>query len=688
MSLSKLPNTFVIFFSNLPNIEGKKRLVRIRQFVDNGLGDKIEVLENFIFPIKFQYSAIITVKAENLKAVETALEPANGEFKISVFQPDIHQRNNVTNHFNCCILTSNLENSNIEALSEGNMDVHSVIKLPESTIYKQLLLVNTNQMVDVFRYSEKHLANSHPYISQVISISEYLENSLQKSTNEVSEAATNSINPQVAGEGHILNQGTNTVYYADTDDTNPNLYDLLKNSRKPIISTGNQPVQSNVHFWETLGGNFSYTLKVIRGLGAYRYIPLNISTEAPIPSKVNSVAKGELLAFNLPSNETFHTVTEVGTWLNDLYNTDKYDAPWPESIYTGDKQIAYKKIIELLVKSGVTSLPREGGFTSSQLDRWVKFPTDGSINEEAFNAVMDDLGNECDFIRGQAEEWFGGGGYFQSLTNTDAVFAQIGIDRAVELMKLPAHTSEITVILDAIFGELISLISLIPEVGSMLSTVLRLAWSTAKKSMEPGKPVQPIHTIVADLEKDLGDYLKFIKDSNSAHLGIITGNWGKLKEFSLGAINLIKINPEMFSLKTKVEGVDVLPPSVYLDAIDNAWRIISYKALYPGKFTMYNKLIFLKDKPTPIFDRENRKYFFSYYLRCKYEDNSQNKFERWAEMTYTNDLPLEVLDDLFNKENLNLNPIEFYLGYNGWASKAPEFYTGMDFWTPIDKLYL
>ena len=688
MSISNLTNTFIIFFSNLPNIEGQRRLVRMRQFVDNGLGDKIEILENLVIPILFQYSAIITVKADSLEAVEKALEPAKAEFKLDIIQSDNHQRNTGIDQFNCCLLIPKKENNSLHALSEGNMNVHSCINLPESSDYKQLILVNTEQMVDVFLYTQKHLTNRHPYISQVTSISDYLKDSLQKPSNKDVKEESKLMNPQdTAGEGHILNQGTSTVYYTDTGDSNPNLYDLLKN-RKEIISTGNQPVQPNVHFWETLRGNYAYDFGIFKGNQGNEYFPTNINTDAPFATKINTVGKSNLLAFNLPSKETFHLVSDLGTWLNNLFNTDKYDAPWPESIYTGDDLDAYNNIIAQLRANHITSLPRDGGMDATDLTNNVSFPTDGSIKKEAYDCVMKDLLNEISYITVHAEEWFGGGGYFHALTNTTAIFAQIGIDRAVELMKLPAHKSEITVILDAIFGELISVISLIPEVGSTLSTVLKLAWNYAKMTMDPGKPAQPIQTIIANLEKDLSDYLKSIEDSNSAHLGIITGNWGKLQEFSLGAINLIKINPEMFGMKIKEKDVDVPTPSEYIDAIENAWRIICYKALYPGHYTINNRLSYSKNEPTPIFNREAKKYHFSYHLKCDCIDPSKKKYSGWAEMTYMNDAPIDLLDDLFGKDNLNLNPIEFYMGYNGWKSELPKYDNGLSYDSPWVSVYL
>ena len=685
MSKTNPTNTFLVKVINRPEADDSKKLVRIRQLLNEGLATDAHVIDDWVFAVRHYYSSMFLAEAKDAESLMNRLEPAATEFDFSIAGLTEYDRNEVVTEFNYCAQVTFDEakrNKKMAMTSDSGLtEIHSVLDPGSADPQKLILLLSSSDHFDAQKFLENSFGIDFADVQKISSIAAFLKN---VGTSQVIPDPSLSALPAIAENQNsfIHNEDSVSAYYASTDSSDTNLNTLILN-RKEAVVNGKDAVNANVHFWKTMGGAFNFEL--MWGETFPKPVFRSEPTNAPIPTQIRTVGDNSLLAFNLSSRDTFHFVTELDTWLNDLLNSTKYDAPWPEDLYTGDYAAAYNYFLSELEKIGITAKPKDGTIAPSFIEE-INYPGDQSFSEKVFNEVKGHLTDECTFFTEYSSKWFGGNGYFHAITMETSAISQNDLTAVANLMQIPPTKSLLMIILDAIFGDLTYFIGAIPGVGPILAAIVNLAWSTAKLAMKPGEPTSPIQVAIANMADELNKYLALMIGATATHWATINGNWGKLKEFSLGVINE-KIKPEMFGMESGAK--DPKAPELFIEAIAKSWRVVCYKGLFPGHYDTKALIGFSGSEPKPRFDRKNKKYDYSYYLRCDYYDSSMHLHTNsYMELSYHNPAPQQVMEDLFSEGNLNLNPIEFYMGYNGWKGALPRIGVGNILHNPIVKVYL
>lgn len=675
MPNSNFQNIYVVFISNVDDISGSRRLVRMRQFVEEGLGNNVTVIENFALAVQFQFSAILIVNSDSPESIKKAIEPAKEEFVFSIAAVKSFKRFESIEQFDSCILLDNQQEGDTDFISEisnskTELNIHSIIELTDQNPYHQLVLFGSANTLEVHSFVTTHFSERYPFICNVQSAKEYLENS-NLQTKKVEDLVTSyDFSVDHERQGLILNQGTETAYYISANTDNHDIQ-AFKTSRREIPPLINGPAENDLYLWNTKSGYFEYIIRYIKKDRKAYNKPQKVPTNAHLPSNISFVNPGEELNFDLKNKDlTFYENSKASPLLHDLIKTKIHDDKWKQDNYkTKDEQDAYKYILSALKINNINTLPRQGSLTANDIIKIKEaFPSNGLINEAAFNSVIQDLLDIIDWID-VAKEWFGTPGVFHSLTMEIIDAAHLDLTAVANLMKIPAEATNVLAILNTIIDDLTNFISAIPGVGSAIAAIIRIEWSTAKLIMNSTEASRPIEVAIADMEAYIIKFWERMKEANNAHFRLITENWGKLYTFA-HAVKNKDITPDQFGM----ESTSDKSSQEYIDAIVKAWRVICYKQILAGRFKVKSSLSFSKNRPAPLFNRRNGQYSFSYSLVCNYRSASGEKNVGWANINYSRSLSNEVLDDLFNVEKLNLNPIEFYLGFNGWESSVPIYH--------------
>jgi hypothetical protein len=377
-------------------------------------------------------------------------------------------------------------------------------------------------------------------------------------------------------------------------------------------------------------------------------------------------------------------------YLNDLLNTTKYDAPWPEDSYTGEEKKAYDYIVTQI--PGNTP-PKNGTVRPTDIST-ISYPNDGTFSQAAFTDVQNHLIKECsDFVTATA--WFGTGGIFYTINLAVAVVSSNDLTNIAQLMEVPPSTL-MSVILNAIFTDIISIIRLIPEIGAAISTVISIAWSSAQIIIGAQKAGQPIQESVAAMADVLNQYLANVVNATGAQFNTLSGNYGKLTTFS----NLVvegKISEKAFfpsgGQPAASNGDDPQkpppPPPLpegYIMAAAKAWKVIIYKGLFvtqPQQF--YAQANLVTSIPTNVWNPAGGAYDYISYYDTQFKDPKGNVVSGYMSIEWGCGVPKQVKQALFGPaSDLNLNPIEVYLSTNGWPQIVPEVEEGIPYDWPAN----
>jgi|GEM_PF-5486186 len=668
MASTESTHVFLIFFVNKPDIPDARRLVRMRQYIEEGLGADIT------------HSAILVVRAPDIEAARASVVDASTEFDITVIEPYSVSMDDDAVAANFCMLASAdasdiLEVQQSKGAADFDAEIQIVSALPDGHPFDSISLLKSPDHISAHQYADACDTDNCPtMVLSFTSISEYLDN-LKIITSNTIEPLEQQKKKVSSGLGTIYNSGDTFFNFSHTDDTNVNADDLMKSITFANLEQTNR-VNPYVNFYTFMDTKFSYKLHqlVPKGRRHARWDThiIHLRAKAWPPAMVRTITPGSIVHYNLESKEPFRQVTQLKVWLNQIFNTTTYDGPWPDESYNEAEMAAYKYILNFIKETtGITAPPKDGTMAPSVIGP-IPFPDDQSLDKTAFEKVKLDQSNICTWAYDYANVWFGGSGLFHSLISdmtSDEIF---DLTIVSNLLKVP-NESKFSMILDAIMNDILYFIGAVPKLGGILEAVLNLAWTTARLTGSSGEPKRPIEVSIANVAQNLQRELSFMKGALAVQLGTIKSNWGKLQTFAVGAINHDKIDPSMFGMQSSKDTPDT--PRAYKDAMTKAWRATIYKALMPSKFRPKCTLSIVDTPPPPTFNRSQKKYFYSCALKCTFRGDSQKELPRYVYLTYTlHEAAPELLDDLFAEDKLNLNPVEFYLGYNGWqGADLPDY---------------
>lgn len=666
-------NTFIVYFSEKTGIQDLKKIVRLRQFVENGLGSEINCIENIVFLVKQKYCALLIAETDSKVILEQAIEPCHDAFQTEVVEISNYYFNPKVKSSNHCITVLKSKENRIDSFSLNDDPsfpncVRFQTEFPDGSPYSGLWLLNTPEFIDALEFGDNMHPNDQTVSMEVASMKDYYENLKEESEKEVVQQEPTTDAQDTTTKGTIINMDSTTAYYADSNIKGSD-YQTLINERTSAKTRDSNTVNPNIYFWENDNGNlqiYHYWVENIYPDGEQPHItPKNYTTKAILPVHVSSIAPGNTLAFNLTEN-SFQIISELHTWLHDILNTSKYDQPWPEDNYKGDKLKAYNFIIKALKEQGINTLPKKGKIKPGIIEA-ILYPQNADFPEASFDSVKTHLLYETAFFQ-YSEDWFGLNGIFHVLNNTISILGEDDLTAAANLMKIPPKKSTMTLILDAIFGDIIAIIGAIPDVGGPISAVLSIAWSTAKLVIGSNHANNPIEESIANMANVLNTYLETVIATTETHHQRVNCNWGRLREFALGVING-KISSDQF-------GVDENNPSSpkgYINAMTKAWKVIIYKSLLQDRHRVHCSISLSTKNPPNHFDPQKGKFSYTYYLSGKYYDSS-GKVKTGAIIIHCKcKAPSAVLNDLFNPQNLDQNPLEFFLGINGWPPVVPVY---------------
>ena len=377
-------------------------------------------------------------------------------------------------------------------------------------------------------------------------------------------------------------------------------------------------------------------------------------------------------------------------WLQGLMSTNSFDAPWPEDGYSGGMEAAYTYILS---KIPGRVPPKSGTIKDPEIVNSIDYPPGVSFTADEFKDVKTHLLQEIGYFV-TADRWFGPAGIINAINSKIAIVSSNDLTEASQLMSINPEKTSISVILDAVFGEIVSIISIIPDIGAAFGAVIATGWAIAKLSMGPGVPQTPVEVTIAQMADQLNQYLETMTDAAQAQLNTLSGNWGRLQEFSNGVIEG-KISPNQFygdgQTPAAPQSGDSQPPlpGAFLAAAANAWLVIVYKQLFATNHAVQSNLSFSTTPPSNPWNPDTGQYAFVWSLPCNYNPGGKNSQPTAGYMVVScaTDASSAVLQQLFGAHaRLKVNPLQFFVGLNGWPTPILTYDGGYssspNYWRP------
>ena len=382
-----------------------------------------------------------------------------------------------------------------------------------------------------------------------------------------------------------------------------------------------------------------------------------------------------------------HIRSDLSSWLADLMSGTTYNEPWPEDGYADGYLAAYRYIVGRL--PGQTP-PKKGTIKEPEEIQVISYPSDATFSAGEFADVKDHLLLEIGhFVT--ADQWFGPNGIINAINTQISVLSAGDLTTAAAMMSIPPPT-EVTMSLDDIFGLITTWVAEIPLLGSVMAAVIETGWTVAKNVI-PVAAKQPIQATVASIADQLNNNLIYLVRSAQIQLATVASDWGRLSEFSSGvATGRISVGafygsgnpgsgsdsaPAAPSQRSADAGPPPLPPD-YLTAAKNAWLTYCFQQLFTTQHKVHSQLSFADQAPANPWNPAAGTYQFTWSLPCSYRD-SKNNVHANGYLVYdcSTDAPQQVLQQLFAPGSaLNVNPMEFFGGFNGWPQVTPHYAGG------------
>ncbi len=690
--------SWLILFSVMPG-QYQRSLVLFRQFIEKGLGDEVSITDDAYLPNNQGFCFFFIVTATDQSVIETALSPAAGIYEMTIIKLDAVSFDESAGAANYCIYgwddlpDSTMITRNAEAIKAA-VSVRTSIKLPEGNNFSYLYLVHASSGNDALQFGHYMHAGTFLISTDAIAAAPYYEKKFGSASDTNDGAITPLPAAAIAADPNddftIINGGSNAMYCFTSavpdPDSNNFIYTFFFLKRQ-VINPGQSIVANRKAFiWNQLSGPLYYFLNYwtySAGSGQTTSHSDEYTLEStythPILATPDMVGcNGAVLSFNNAGQPGFQVINQLYQWLHDILLNNTCDLAWPEDSYAGDELAAYNYILgQIKILLALTEIvPPKSGNISADTINLINYPAGATYPQATFTSVKVHLFAECTYFS-KSKDWFAVNGIISAINTQIAVVSADDLIAAANLMGIPPKTTEVSVILDTVISAISSIVSAIPGAGSAIAAAINIGWSVAKLSMQPGQSSQPIQAAVADMADILIERLQYVVNATATQYSIINNNWGKLKEFGTLVIEG-KITATMFGMQTPtaskaaVEAVVAPPPPQgYVIASAKAWSVIIYKALFATQHTPTASIALTTNMPVNPWNPDAGNYNFVYALNAYYYDSKNNQTNGYAAFNCSTDAATQVMQKLFGTTDpmaLNVDPVEFFMGFNGWPN--------------------
>jgi hypothetical protein len=673
--------TFAVLFSVDPeNTREAARFVLMRRFLEHGLGPDVTVLDEAVFPDYTRVGFVVLAEANDRGLVEAAVAPCAGVFTTSVKEVTLESFDPQVARPRYALFAVSTPNGFPPAPSpfyaafasaEARARLH--VTFPEGGPFSALWLVDAHSFAAAKAFGERSGRGGVVEAAYAQPLQDLFN---AKMAAPVSDEPAKEQAHELAGASAtfgIENEGAVDAVYIGSVRVAPFTAMQVQSVKARQKATSS----AVTYIWASIPGQITFHVhytnaNTFHGEWEYFYPSYWSYPRLVIPG-----AAGANYAFSVHQDVEFHAKTPLSVWLNDLMSTTKYAAPWPEDSYAGGQLEAYNYIVSQI--PGNTP-PKKGTLKEPTVIEVIEYPAGARFSPADFDSVKKHLLLEIDcFVT--ADRWFGPNGIINAINGRTAIISTNDLIEAAELMSIPPATSNLMIILDNVFGEIMRIVAIIPVIGGAIAAVLNAGWIAAKLSMLPGQPDQAIPTTIANIADELNQYLDYMTNSAQTQLSQLYANWGLLNEFSNGVIEGI-ISVDLFyppgTAPASLEHDTPPPlPNDYLTAVADAWLIIVYKQLFATNHQVQAGINLSQMPSNNPWNPDAGQYAFTWSLPCTYWGSKTPVQPGFINFDCATDAPLPVLQQFFGSQSrLHVNPVEFFGGFNGWPAVVPRYDAG------------
>lgn len=694
-----MPRFAILFAVEFENNREAARLVIVRRFVEHALGPDVTILDEAVFPDYSRYGFLAIVEAANRRNVEEAVKPAAGIFKTLILDVSSLTLNPQVARTGYGLFAINTPHNakrmpDAQVLPTASVAVRFHMTFPPGSPCSDIWLLDAPAFNVAKSFGHQHGPGGIIETARAQPMKEYFEEKRSGlNTVAAAPAPVRSASEAQAGGYTIYNDFYIDAVVVDSSQAMPFSPDM------PLAVCGHyksMPVTSDVYVWEKGGsvgkGGIAGYLSFRVNYGYWN----NFSTtwvyqmwfDWRYPALVIPRSSTGIIGFAARTGH-YYARSDLYLWLQALMSTNSFDASWPEDSYSGGMAAAYTYILSRI--PGRVP-PKAGTIKDPEVVNGIDYPPGVSFTADEFKAVKTHLLLEIGcFVT--ADRWFGPAGIINAINSKIAIVSSNDLTEACQLMSIDPEKTSISLILDAVFGEIVSVISVIPDIGAAFGAVIATGWAIAKASMGPGVPQNPVQVTIAQMADQLNQYLETMTDAAQQQLNTLYGNWGRLQEFSNGVIEG-KISPNQFygggQTSAAPRSGDSSPPlpGAFLEAAANAWLVIVYKQLFASIHAVQSNLSFSTAPPSNPWNPDAGQYAFTWSLPCNYNPGGKNSQPTTGYMVVScaTDASSAVLQQLFGAHaRLQVNPLQFFAGFNGWPTPLLTYDAGYDtnYWHPL-----
>jgi len=670
--VSTSTHVFAVFFSVQPdNVNLPSHMRLLRKLAKFGAGSGVEMIDAVVFPTGQAYCFFALGRASNQQVVEAAVESSRRDFDVQIATVTGYTFHEAT-AANYCVFGFSKTEADIASARSQSVCETAIERLRvdfgSDARMRNLWLVQAPSPEIARRHAAEQQPGLYLHCTPAHNAITYADNlgSNQPAAAPKAPAATPIL---VDGNGGaIYNESTVAAWFsvADSSVLDPgnsalDFYNILK-ARREAAPAASYPVQGFVYAWNSTSGTFNYDLHYPNELGNEVSMPLQSSSTCPLPAMATPSQAGITLGFDASAGVGFHVRTELTEWLSDVVNTTKHDAAWPEDDPNWPQGLKNAYTYWLSLLSGD---PRHVVIDPATVNN--KFlnpgrPANADFTEDDFKTVYQHLYDECDAIS-KCNRWYGVAGIMNAINTNVTAAATDSLIAASNLMQIPQQTGEVMMIIGAVISDISSIVGAIPGIGNALEAGINVMWSIAATAQfGSGQASQPIQAGIADMADMLTNYRQSIEDARLKTNGAINGNYGKLMEF-------YKNYPDPVQ-------TDTLPNDYIIEA-GRVWKVHFYKGLFAFLHGAEAEIGFDQQAPANPWNPAAGNYNYYYVLPGRYYDSKRNLATGLVILWCWTDAPSQVMQDLFGPATaqtpapLNINPLEFFAGFNGWPTVRP-----------------
>jgi hypothetical protein len=671
-----MSDVFAVFLSIKRGSAEDRRLFFANRLARHPEKLGVELITSAVMPATPGIVALLFVRASDAEAVAAAVGQVDEVYTYRIAQTTSFQEPKEGSTPTLCLFA--LEGSAIMGLSEpGSLGKTEVLlkagfgkDSPAAAVW---LVAGTNPLPAI---AEMQAATGLGIASRaVMSASDFVAAQLPAAANSAPAAAHAAEEIAVLTETpsfSLLNAGTASCFGSSVGAAAYN-YQSIETNKSQLQANSAYSVAGPLYLWKVLPGAFEINIVHTLFPIGYPTTPTDtLTTNYCPPTTMIPGIQGATFSVDFDKRDYATLITPVGELLDGILNQTTHDLPWPEDSYTGDDLKAYRYILSQIVGGGI---PKDGNVAPGAINS-LHYPPNADFSEDAFNAVQQHLGLEATYFQ-YASNWFGGAGLIAVMHNQISIAANDALTSANDLMSV-SKDSLIEMVLEAIFGDIIKIVAAIPGVGPAISAVLQVGFSTAEVIIgQSGGGENAVKATVAKLAQQIEANLQVLADATERHHETIKSNWGKLQDFA-AAVQGGKITPEM--LDATMDESDPSAPGKpvlgqgYITAIGNAWEVSFFKALYYEVVTPKNWVtVYPTPEPTlsQTWNPAGGVYSYQFYVPCVYTDSSGHDHDAYLSCSCTPNATTEVLQRLFDPDQLGVDPISFFQGLDGWRYVMP-----------------